>query len=235
MKKILKSIMIVTGLAIATSAANAQVSVGLSISAGIAPPAIPVYEQPVCPSDGYVWQPGYWAYDPTDGYYWVPGVWVAPPTVDVYWTPCWWGFSAGVYGFHAGYWGPHVGFYGGVNYGFGYNGDGFYGGRWDHGHFAYNSAAWHVNRTIVHNTYVNNTYVHNSNHYSFNGPGGAHATPNREQMMAEHDRHISATSAQMSHQSFASHNRAQFASANHGHPAVTAMNRPNGRAFSCTC
>ncbi len=47
--------------------------------------------------------------------------------------------GGGVYVFHAGYWGPHVGFYGGVNYGFGYSGSGFYGGRWEGGHFAYNT------------------------------------------------------------------------------------------------
>src|ERR1700743_153303 len=104
MKKIFRNLMIVAGLAAATSVAHAQVSVGIGISASIAPPAIPVYEQPACPADGYIWQPGYWAYDPADGYYWVPGVWVAPPSVGVYWTPAWWGFSAGIYGFHAGYW-----------------------------------------------------------------------------------------------------------------------------------
>ena len=34
---------------------------------------------------------------------------------------------------HLGYWGPHVGFYGGVNYGYGYVGVGFVGGRWEGG------------------------------------------------------------------------------------------------------
>ena len=28
------------------------------------------------PGPGYIWTPGYWAYDPADGYYWVPGTWV---------------------------------------------------------------------------------------------------------------------------------------------------------------
>ncbi len=31
---------------------------------------------------------------------------------------------------HGGYWGTHVGFYGGVNYGYGYDGDGYEGGYW---------------------------------------------------------------------------------------------------------
>ena len=58
------------------------------------------------------------------GYFWVPGTWVAPPRVGVLWTPGYWGFVGGVYALHAGYWGPHIGFYGGVNYGFGYVGNG---------------------------------------------------------------------------------------------------------------
>src|SRR6201984_3386830 len=108
------------------AAAKAQVAVGVSIRVG--PPALPVYEQPPCPVEGYLWTPGYWAYGDA-GYYWVPGVWVAPPRVGVLWTPGYWGWREGVYAFHAGYWGPHVGFYGGVNYGFGYGGVGFVGGE----------------------------------------------------------------------------------------------------------
>lgn len=82
------------GLAVAAPAVtNAQVSVGVGIGirASIAPPAIPVYEQPECPGDGYLWTPGYWAYDDADGYYWVPGVWVMPPQVGFLWTPPYWG------------------------------------------------------------------------------------------------------------------------------------------------
>ncbi len=47
------------GLAVAVApvAANA----GVFISVGFAPPALPVYTQPVCPGDGYLWNPGYWA------------------------------------------------------------------------------------------------------------------------------------------------------------------------------
>ncbi len=102
---------------------SAQVSVGISISANIAPPPLQVYVQPACPTDGYLWSPGYWAYT-NDGYFWVPGVWVIPPQPGFLWTPAYWGFTGGVYGFHSGYWGPHVGFYGGVNYGYGYSGSG---------------------------------------------------------------------------------------------------------------
>src|SRR5450631_146132 len=124
---------------------TAQVSIGVTISARIAPPPLLVYEQPPCPVDGYLWCPGYWAY--TDqGYFWVPGVWVFPPQYGYLWTPPYWGFEAGIYGFYPGYWGPHVGFYGGVNYGFGYWGSGFVGGRWEGNRFRYNTAVVHVNR-----------------------------------------------------------------------------------------
>ena len=63
---------------------------GVFISVGIAPPALPVYTQPLCPGDGYLWTPGYWAYG-QDGYYWVPGVWVQPPSGGVLRTPGYWG------------------------------------------------------------------------------------------------------------------------------------------------
>jgi hypothetical protein len=56
--------------------AFAQVAVSITI----APPELPVYEQPLCPGDGYIWTPGYWAYDYDIGdYYWVPGTWVEAP------------------------------------------------------------------------------------------------------------------------------------------------------------
>jgi hypothetical protein len=46
---------------------------GVFVQVTIAPPVLPVYVQPACPGDGYIWTPGYWAYGP-DGYYWVPHV-----------------------------------------------------------------------------------------------------------------------------------------------------------------
>ena len=35
----------------------------VSRTISIGPPALPFYEQPICASDGYLWTPGYWAYD----------------------------------------------------------------------------------------------------------------------------------------------------------------------------
>jgi WXXGXW repeat (2 copies) len=212
------------------AASRAQIAVGVSIHVG--PPAIPVYTQPPCPVEGYLWTPGYWAYG-DDGYYWVPGVWVAPPRVGVLWTPGYWGWNEGAYVFHAGYWGPHIGFYGGVNYGFGYGGVGFVGGEWREGHFAYNTAVVNVNTAVIHNTYVNKTVIVNNttvNRTSFNGgPGGINARPTREEMSASHESHIQPTSLQVSHQQMASSNRANFASENHGRPATAAMSRVNTR------
>src|SRR5580658_11166327 len=92
----------------------------IAVSIRVGPPALPVYTQPPCPTDGYLWTPGYWAYDEVDGYYWVPGVWVRPAQPGYLWTPGYWGFAGGIYGWHGGYWGSHIGFYGGVNYGYGY-------------------------------------------------------------------------------------------------------------------
>jgi hypothetical protein len=59
---------------------------GVFVSVTIAPPVLPVYTQPICPGEGYLWTPGYWAYD-DEGYYWVPRVLVRPPQVGLLWTP----------------------------------------------------------------------------------------------------------------------------------------------------
>jgi hypothetical protein len=206
--------------------ASAQISVGVSIHIG--PPALPVYAQPICPGPGHIWTPGYWAYGP-DGYYWVPGTWVLAPTPGLLWTPGYWGWAGGVYVWRGGYWGPHVGFYGGVNYGFGYGGVGFVGGRWEHGVFAYNSAVTHVDTTVIHNTYINKTVVNNTtvNRTSYNGgTGGTTAQPTATEKAAENEKHTPATSEQTQHEHAASTNRSLLASENHGHPAVAATSKP---------
>jgi hypothetical protein len=102
------------------------------IQASEPPPPLPDYNQPPAPGDDYVWTPGYWSYA-NAGYYWVPGAWVLAPYVGALWTPPWWGYDSGDYHWHSGYWGPHIGYYGGINYGFGYTGRGYYGAYWNHG------------------------------------------------------------------------------------------------------
>ena len=216
----------VLGFAVLGMPANTQAQIGVGISVRVGPPALPVYTQPICPGDGYIWTPGYWAWN-GDDYYWVPGTWVVAPQVGFLWTPGYWGWGGGLYAWHAGYWGPHIGFYGGINYGFGYVGVGYQGGYWNHGVFAYNRAYSNVNVNIIHNTYNRTVIVNNSSHVSFNGGrGGIDARPTQEEMAAEHDRHIEATSAQVQHEHAASQNRAQFASVNHGRPAYAATARP---------
>src|SRR5277367_4699985 len=213
-----------------SSPASAQISVGISVH--LAPPALPVYVQPVCPTEGYMWTPGYWGYNNDGGYYWVPGVWVAPPRVGVLWTPGYWGFAGGVYAFHAGYWGPHVGFYGGVNYGFGYVGAGFVGGRWAGNSFAYNRTVVNVNVTNIHNTY-NETVVNNVSvtKVSYNGgPGGTAAVPTAQERVAASEQHIPPTAMQHQHVQEAARNPALSARANGGHPAIAAT--PRAGAFN---
>jgi hypothetical protein len=205
---------------------TAQAHAGIFISVNFAPPALPVYAQPVIPDDGYIWTPGYWAYGP-EGYFWVPGVWVLPPEPGLLWTPPYWGFADGVYGFHEGYWGPTVGFYGGINYGFGYTGVGFAGGYWRGGAFFYNRAVGNFGGAHITNVYTQNVTVINHTTVAYNGgPGGIGARPTPEQMRSMNQPHVQPTTEQRSHQTFAAQNRSQLASVNHGNPAVRAAATP---------
>ena len=229
-KRSLRNFILTIAVAMAPIASFAAVFV----SVAIAPPALPVYTQPLCPGDGYMWTPGYWAYGP-DGYYWVPGVWVRPPAVGLLWTPGYWGWGGSAFLWHEGYWGPHVGFYGGVAYGFGYTGVGFFGGRWVGGAFAYNTAVVNVNRTVIHNTYVENVHVNNVNvtniHTSYNGgAGGIQSRPTGEEQQWSHEQHTAPTGEQQNHVQMASTNRANFASTNGGRPQNAAMSRVGERA-----
>jgi hypothetical protein len=220
---IVRKVLVTAALTLAPAASFA----GVFVSVNIAPPALPVYTQPLCPGDGYLWTPGYWAWGP-EGYYWVPGVWVQPPTVGVLWTPGYWGWSSGAYIFHAGYWGPHVGFYGGVNYGFGYGGVGYEGGYWNHGAFAYNRSVNNINVVNVHNVYTKTVVVNNNySRVSFNGgAGGIQARASAQEMAAVREQHFQATVNQQSHEQMARQDRSQLASVNNGRPAMAAARTP---------
>jgi hypothetical protein len=205
-------------------AAHAQVGIGVSIN--VAPPEIPVYEQPPIPEEGYMWTPGVWQYGP-DGYFWVPGTWVQPPAVGLLWTPGYWGWGEGAYAFHGGYWGEHVGFYGGVNYGFGYGGAGFEGGYWQGGHIFYNRSVMNVGSVHVANVYNKTVIVNNTTRVSFNGgAGGVSARPSATELAVAHERHIEPTAIQTQHVHAASSNHALLASVNHGAPAIAATAKP---------
>ena len=205
-------------------ASSAFSQVAISVSFG--PPPLPVYEQPVCPGEGYIWVPGYWAWDDDyDDYYWVPGTWVEAPEVGYLWTPPWWGWENGVYLFHAGWWGPEVGYYGGIDYGFGYFGVGFAGGRWEGGHFFYNRSVTNINVVNVRNVYNERVNVR-ENHVSFNGgPGGVEARPRPQDEAAARGRHVGPVAAQTEHLRAARGNPELRASNNHGRPAVAATGR----------
>jgi hypothetical protein len=212
-------------LVVLAMSAASFAQVGISITIG--PPALPVYEQPPCPAEGYIWTPGYWAYG-EDDYYWVPGTWVLAPEVGFLWTPGYWGWGGDRFIFYEGYWGPRVGFYGGIVYGYGYFGEGYEGGRWDHDRFFYNRSVSNVNVTNIHNVYnttvINNTTV---NRVSYNGGnGGINARPTREQESAARERHIPPVAAQTQHVQAARANPELRASANQGKPPVAATPKP---------
>ncbi len=209
--------------------ANAQIGVGISV--GIAPPALPVYEQPPCPTPGLMWTPGYWGWGDA-GYYWVPGAWVEAPFVGALWTPGYWGWGGGRFFWHGGYWGLHVGYYGGINYGFGYGGIGFFGGEWRGGAFAYNTAVVNVNRTTINNVYVNKTVINNNtiinnNHVAYNGgPGGINHEPTPQERSFSNEQHTPPTSFQTQHESAFQHNPEALAKNNGGHPQMAALSTP---------
>jgi hypothetical protein len=206
-----------------SAASFAQVAVGISVRFG--PPALPIYAQPICPGPGYFWTPGYWAWNDDYGYYWVPGTWVLAP-VGLLWTPGYWGWAGGFYVWHPGYWGPHVGFYGGINYGFGYTGVGFFGGEWRGDRFFYNRSVTNINVVNVTNVYERRVVVRNTTRVSFNGgSGGVRVRPTREEERFTREPHREALADQVQHERAASRDRSLFASENHGRPAIAATGR----------
>jgi hypothetical protein len=209
---------------IMSSASFGQVRISVSFG----PPALPIYEQPICPGDGYIWTPGYWAWSDDDGdYYWVPGTWVLAPEIGFLWTPPYWAWTGGAFVFYDGFWGPHVGFYGGINYGFGYFGEGFEGGRWDNRHFFYNRSVTNVNVTIIHNVYNTTVINRTENRVSYNGGnGGVNARPTPQDEIAARERHLPPPAVQMQHIQTARGNPELRASTNHGKPPIAATARP---------
>ena len=219
----LRSFVLAGFLFVTLPLASSFAQVGISVN--FAPPILPVEVQPPVPVAGYIWTPGYWGWGVSD-YYWVPGAWVPPPLVGLLWTPPWWGWSNGLYGFNEGYWGPTVGFYGGINYGYGYSGNGYWGGRWEGNSFRYNTAVTHVNTSVVHNTYVDSSVNKqvNATRASFNGPNGVKAEPTAEQKAAAGNaRKTPPTSEQLARQEAASKDHSLQASVNKGHPNADAI------------
>jgi len=211
-------------LALAGLSGLAYSQVAISIS--VAPPELPVYEQPPCPAPNLIWTPGYW-YWGDDGYYWVPGTWVEAPEEGLLWTPGYWGYDNGNYIWNDGYWAPEVGFYGGVDYGYGYPGDGFYGGRWMGNTFAYNVAVVSINTTVIRNTYRNEVNYRNQyGRVSYNGGRGIQARPTAAQRTVRQHKRSGPVSAQQRQAQLARTLRQNYAKVNNGHPEHAAMERP---------
>ena len=205
--------------------AAAQVSIGVSVA--LPPPALPDYAQPPMPDEGYVWTPGYWGWSQPVGYYWVPGTWVMPPEADVLWTPPYWGWLNGLYYLHDGYWGTSVGYYGGVDYGYGYGGDGYDGGRWQGHHFMYNRSDNNFGSVAVNNAYAHQDTARNRSYTSFaGGPGGTRAEATAADRQAEREHHVAMTSEQTAHVSTAARTPDLAASHNNGRPTIAATARP---------
>ncbi|MGA2841226.1 MAG: hypothetical protein ABSG18_13760 [Steroidobacteraceae bacterium] len=203
--------------------------VGINISVNLAPPELPVYEQPAIPAEGYLWTPGYWAWSGDyQGYYWVPGTWVLVPQPGFLWTPGYWGSNGGAFVWNEGYWGTQIGFYGGVNYGYGYGGRGYEGGYWQGNHLYYNRSVTNISNTNITNVY-NKTVVNNItvNRVSYNGgSGGVQAQPTAVELGAAHAHHLPPTAVQQQHVQAARSNPALRASANHGNPPIAATAKP---------
>ena len=130
-----------------------------------------------------------------------------------------------MYIWYAGYWAPHIGYYGGINYGFGYTGRGYYGAYWNGGKLVYNRAVTDVDPARVHYVY-DYTPPRNNDRLSFNGPGGVRARPTPQELAVSRDPRTAAVPAQIQHARQASANRAQFAGARGVRPDTLVASRP---------
>lgn len=210
-------------LAVATLFLSTACLAQVGVSITVPPPELPVYQQSVCPGDGYIWTPGYWAYA-DDDYYWVPGAWVMAPEAGLLWTPGYWGWSGNGFVFSQGYWGEQVGFYGGINYGYGYPGQGYEGGRWNNGQFFYNTRENNLSGANIHDVYSETTtHQGMSNRASYNGGnGGIDVRATSQEEAAARERQVPPVPLQVQRAQAARTDPQQRASVNHGMPPVTA-------------
>ena len=195
------------------------------------PPPLPDYQQPECPQEGDVWTPGYWNYTST-GYYWVPGAWVLAPYVGALWTPPYWGYTGGRYVLHHGYWARNIGFYGGVNYGYGYTGRGYYGGYWQNNQFFYNRAVNRVNQTAIRNVYDHNVPSVNNARVSYNGGrGGIQMRPTPAELAVLRQPRVPPVDAQVRLREQSASNHALFYQTNHGRPPQPVLAHPLATSY----
>jgi hypothetical protein len=177
-----------------------------------APPPLPSYRQPAIPESGYLWVPGFWAWPPQSG---------------LLWTPPYWSQVDGGYAYHAGYWATEVGFYGGINYGFGYTGSGYVGGRWNNGSFTYNSAVNNLGSLDNISAYDQAVEIEDdASHVSYNGgERGTSARPTQQQEKLANGEHIGPTREQRKQFELAAMDRSLYSKLNNAEPGVTATRR----------
>ena len=209
---------------IARLVAPAGAQVRMVVSAPTAPPPLPVYAQPSIPGVGYMWVPGYWAWDGQE-YYWVPGYWALPPAADLYWTPGYWSWdqAGGVYAFNAGYWAPTVGFYGGINYGSGYSGEGYHGGRWRDGRFFYNKDVNNLAGAGIASVFSELGPAAPGGAAFNGGVGGTTARPTPDEVALVRKPHLGSTPDQLRHAHDARQIPALRFDRNHGVPPIAVM------------
>ena len=189
------------------------------------PPAIPAYDQPAPPGADFLWTPGYWAWAKGD-YAWIPGSWVRPPRPGLLWTPGYWRWVDGAYGFVPGYWAAKVGYYGGINYGHGYDGQGYVGARWRGETLAFNIARTNV-RGLPPTAIYREDEPANTNPVAFSGgPGGVQATAGLGDMATARAPHEPPTAAQKLQVAVAEAQPAQRASVSRDHPPIAATVTP---------
>ena len=190
-----------------------------------APPAIPAYDQPAPPAADFLWTPGYWAWAKGD-YTWIPGAWVRPPRPGLLWTPGYWRWADGAYGFVPGYWASRVGYYGGINYGHGYDGQGYVGAKWRGSSLAFNDAETNV-RGLPADVVYREEQLPNTNPVGFSGgPGGVDTKPGLGDMATARSPHEPPTPAQLLQVAVARAEPGQRASVNRDRPAVAATVTP---------
>ena len=203
------------------------------------PPPLFDYDQPTAPGPYFFWCPGYWAHS-SRGFFWVPGQWARAPFYGALWTPPYWSWSGSRSLFHHGYWAHHIGFYGGINYGFGYIGTGYFGGYWRGRDFYYNLAVTSADTTTIPTVYTHAvTYngisysAHSTGYTSYNGgPGGLSVLPTPAERAVARGPHMRETAPQETLSRAFAHNPEAAYSQNQGHPARAAMNWRSGSISS---
>ena len=200
MRRTILTSTILAGLTLGILAPAAQAQIGVYIS--LAPPELPIYQQPPIPGPGYIWTPGYWAHAPR-GYYWVPATWVMPPSRDMLWTPGYWGFGPRGYVWNPGYWENHA--------------------------FHYNRAANNFGNVRIAHAYSRPIGRDDRGEHrtSFNGgAGGVMSQPTDRESAYGRANHTPPVAVQQQHERAASDNNASFLSNNHGQSPVAATSRP---------